>query len=157
MEKKRFMTPSVELLFFAFDQCVSSAPSFWFAIGIVGLFYLAVDFKTFTLDPYFFGVPSHVILRHVRIGNLKNDLQLAATAEEVYFVDNDTYKTDVSELHKTGYRQARNVQIKIFPGEGGLKRNFVIVSKDVSLKRSFIFDSTTYVVKEITGEALPNP
>ena len=52
------------------------------------------------------------------IAQVKADLKNASTAEEAYFVDTESYTTDVSALHKRGFNQHHDVQIKIFPGEG---------------------------------------
>jgi len=90
-----------------------------------------------------------------RIADLKGDLKNASTAEEAYFVETESYTTDVSELHKRGFSQHPDVQIKIFPGEGGLKKSFIIVGRNVKeVKRTFIYDSTSGIIKDITGEGV---
>ena len=92
------------------------------------------------------------------ISALKSDLVNAATAEEAYFADNDTYTLDVSELNKQGYLQISDVQIKIFPGEGGLKKDYIMIARHLRGEYAYIFNTLdlastiSNAIKEISNE-----
>ena len=89
------------------------------------------------------------------LADLQADLMNASTAEEAYFVDTESYTTDVSELQKRGFNKHPDVQIKIFPGEGGLKKGFIITGKHVEQNRGTAFVYGPFAsgnVKEIPNE-----
>jgi len=89
------------------------------------------------------------------LSDLKTDLKSASTAEEAYYVDTESYTTDVSELQKRGFNQHPGVKIQILPGEGGLKQSFVITGRHVDDNRGAAFVYYPFPsenIKEITND-----
>jgi prepilin-type N-terminal cleavage/methylation domain-containing protein len=82
---------------------------------------------------------------------VKSDLRNAATAQEAYFTDSNTYTSSTASLVGTrGYRQSANVNIVAAGTAGGFKLTGTAVSGCTGSTGTWTFDSATGA---ITGTA----
>ena len=79
----------------------------------------------------------------------KSELRNAAIAEEAFFVGDSAYTTDVSALYLFGLKPNRDVRIVLLPGEGGLKKTYVVVSRHINSEKTFVLSSHSGELKEI--------
>jgi len=85
------------------DRKVKKVPIRWFRVALIGITILmgiAIVIPQFTL-----------MRKRGPDSEVKANLKIAATAQEAYFVDYDTYTSNIDSLKRVGYNQSANVYI----------------------------------------------
>ena len=122
------------------DRQVKKAQIRWWGLCLRVAFYgMAILIGIALLEPMMF---SHH-LHYYPDSDVKSDLHNAATAQEAYFVDHDTYTSNIDSLKGYGYNQTYNVTM----GASATTTTFVITGTTTKRCKpdtgTWTFNSTT--------------
>jgi len=76
------------------------------------------------------------------IASMKADCTSVATAEEAYFVDNETYTTTITDLPVKAIFSAGN-SVEVTAGTDGIVKSFIVTVTSDKTDKTVVYTSTT--------------